>query len=162
MTDLSRLSIPAYAVCTWLVVFTAVDALLTALPLSPSMAVWRYSLGSHLMQYMLSPMIGVFLALVISTVLEHQGVLRAVSFLSGLAGVGLLMFSVVFIMDSLALRGAEQQGVIPPFSLRWGVVMMKLSLSVLVAGAVFRSARAVGKSMTGGHQVSSVLRGTGA
>lgn len=143
MTHLSRLSVPAYAVCLWLVLFTGVDAVLMALPASPTDPVWRHAVANVVTQHMLAPIMGVFLALVLGAAFEQTMPLRAVVAVSGLAGLGLVILLAVFLRDSIGLRGVESEAPFPLFSLRWAVIVVKLVFSLVIAGALFHAARAL-------------------
>lgn len=143
MPHLSRLALPTYAVCLWLVLFSAIDAALLTLPLSPTMAMWRYGLARLVNLYLLSPMIGIFLALVLAVVFEHSRVLKAVSMISGLAAIIMLVLTIVYFVDSFAMRGVEQQGLIPPFTGRWALDLVKLIFGAGLFGVFATAARAL-------------------
>lgn len=141
MRRLSRLSLPGYAVCAWLLFFPLLDVFALAIPPAPTQVEWRYSLTELLSRSLMTPMLGAFGMALLASYFEHAGVRRLVGLLASIGAVLLVALLAAFAVDSLGLRGAERAGLVPVFSGPWLAAFVKLLLATVVLGLVARSAR---------------------
>lgn len=138
---LSRLAPPGYAVCLWLVVFPFVDAFALALPPAPMQAEWRYSLTELLSRSLMTPMLGAFGWVVLSSVFEHEGMRRLMATLAGLGAAVLVLLLGLFALDSVALLGVTRRGLAPVFGGPWIAAVVKLTLAIGVLLLLARTGR---------------------
>lgn len=142
MRRLSPLALPGYAVCLWLLIFPAVDVLAVALPLSPTMPEWRYSLVEVTSRSLMTPMLGMFGILILASVFEHEGALRGLRILAWAAAVMFVMAMGSFVVDSMGLRGEVRRGMAPVFGGPWFAALAKLLLSIFILVMIARGAGA--------------------
>jgi hypothetical protein len=136
----------------WLVVFSVVDVLALALPLSPTMPEWRYSLIEVMSRSLMTPMLGLFGILLLASVFNHEGMLRALRVLAWI-GAGLLVVALgIFIVDSMGLRGEVRRGMAPVFGGAWFAADAKIVLSILILALVARGTRDASSAEVGGER----------
>ena len=149
MPSVRRLALPGYAVCMWLVFFPLIDALSLAIPLAPAVAEWRYSLTVLLSQTMMTPLVGLFVGLILAAVFDHKGLHKLLAGLSVIGVLGLLVGIAVFMKDSSALQGVERQGLMPAFSMAWTVAFAKLLFATVFLSVTGWTARALASDEAG-------------
>jgi hypothetical protein len=134
MTRLSRIALPGYAVCAWLMLFPLVDALLLTFPLTPSLDRWRYSGAVVLSRSLMTPCLGLVLAFALAIALDHERMQRAIKVVSGAMTAMIVLVTGVFLKDSIGLggRAAPASGLAAPFGAGWALSLMKLLFFILV------------------------------
>jgi len=101
-----RLGKAAYFVAFVLVATSALDYATTIWPLRPADVSWRYGAVGILSGFLLTPLLGVLVALVIATVLDHPGTLKVLAILSGITGIVGLLLLLGFALDAIQMYQA--------------------------------------------------------
>lgn len=141
MPRLSRLAVPGYAVCLWLMLFPLLDALALAIPPAPTQVEWRYSLTELLSRSLMTPMLGTFGILILSSTFEHDGMRRFIGWASWAGSAVVVGLLAMFMVDSMGLRAGVREGLFPVFSGPWFGASAKLSLALVILVLVARGAR---------------------
>lgn len=109
MRNLKRLAYPAYILAVVLVSFPLLDMLGAVWPLEPGEVVWRFSAVGVLNRVVLTPLLGVLIAMAAAVLLEHGAVLRTLAVLCAMACVGFMGALSIFVLDA-----SEMQVLIAP------------------------------------------------
>ncbi len=147
MRRYSALALPGYAVALWLIVFPLVDLITLALPLSPTIVEWRYSLTELLSRSLMTPVLGVFVAMVLATTFRHRRAASALRVIAAAGAVALLSLLLVFMVDSIGLRGGElRRGLAPLFGGAWLAAVGKVTLALTTLALLARVAGTASES----------------
>ena len=101
---MKRLSSATYFLAAVLVVVPAVDLITNVLPLTPSSVAWRYGTVGLLSGFLLTPLLGIFLACWTAHLMEHQRIQKILAVLNGVSGGVLLLLVLLFTLDAVQLR----------------------------------------------------------
>jgi hypothetical protein len=110
MRATDRLVPPAYGLATLLVLVPILDVLLQVWPLDPTEASWRFGAIGILSRSLLTPLLGLLLAMGTAAAAGHRPALRLTGALSGLLAFGLIGVGAVFALDGLELRAVVAPG----------------------------------------------------
>lgn len=94
-----------YPVAALLVLVPTIEVTAGAWPFQPSELSWRFGVGGIALKTVVTPLLGLLLAMVAGALLEHRRAVRALSVLCFLAALGTTMVAVFFALDFLQLRG---------------------------------------------------------
>lgn len=130
---LRALASPCYLMALLLVLFPLTDALSTVWPLRPGEFQWRFGAVGLFSQALMTPLLGLVLALVTAFVLEHRAVLRTLSVLAALGGVLLLVVLAGFALDAAQMRGQVRPELKSNFDVASIAAAMKLLLAAILA-----------------------------
>jgi hypothetical protein len=97
---------PLYFVALLLIGLPLLDFVGSALPLRLGSIEWRFGAFGVLSGFLLTPMLGVLVAIGAATVLGHQRVVRAIGIVSVVVGIVLVAALTLFLLDAIQLRGA--------------------------------------------------------
>jgi chromate transport protein ChrA len=95
---------PMYAVAFLLVAFPLVDFLQSIRGFQPGNLQWRFATVGLLSGVLLTPILGVIVAMVVAAIRGHALVQRLLAILNLLAAVVLLVLLIGFVLDLLQLR----------------------------------------------------------
>lgn len=145
MRDAPRMAMPAYALALLLVLVPAMDLSMQLWPLDPGQPSWRFGAVGMVSRGVLTPMLGLFLALATATFAGHVRTGRTLSVLSGLLALAVLGLVAVFALDGLQIRSMVTSETQRRFEATSLVALMKLGMVsvILLAYAFFgwRAAR---------------------
>ncbi len=102
-TATRALALPAHALAFLLVVLPFVDFLANVYPPRFDELRWRYGAAGLFSGFLLTPLLGLFLAGVASAVAEQRRTLRVLGWLAAVGAVALLALTVLFGLDVLQL-----------------------------------------------------------
>jgi hypothetical protein len=108
---LKRLAAPAYFVAALLVVLPILDFLTNVWPPQPGHAVWRYGSAGLFTGFVLTPLLGVLVALGVAAVAEHGRALTVLGITSVVVAVLFVLLTGLFVLDGLQVRAS-----VPPQS----------------------------------------------
>lgn len=114
-----------YFLAVALVVIPLFEGLSQIFPLSPTAVRWRYGLVGYIGNSLPLPLLGWVMAVVGSAFLGHRRVLKALSVLSLLLVVGIIVSLGFFFLDALELRGSVN----PELKRAFDSASMKAALS---------------------------------
>lgn len=95
---------PAYLVAVLLIAIPIADTVLAVMPLRPSDVAWRFGALGLGGQAVLTPLLGVLLALVTAAVLGHRPGLRVVQVVACMAALIFVAAGGLFVLDALQTR----------------------------------------------------------
>jgi hypothetical protein len=104
MRQLRNLKTPGYFVAALFVLFPIYDFFVTVWPLQFGNVRWRVAVAGQIGASVMTMLLGLFLALAVSYVMDQPRVQRALAAVSGLFAAGLLVTLVLFALDWLQLR----------------------------------------------------------
>lgn len=99
------LALPGYLIAILMIVVPVVETALGVLPLRMSEVSWRFGAVGLMSRATLTPIIALFGALVLSTVLEQRNVQRTIGFVAAILGVILLAVALLFTIDAIQMAG---------------------------------------------------------
>jgi len=100
----SRLAWPVYVTAVTLIILPLIDLFANVWPLAPGEAAWRYGALGLFSGFLLTPLLG-FLMLVLMTAYQgHVGALRTGSWISLVGAAACLSCAVLFAFDVLQVR----------------------------------------------------------
>lgn len=126
-----------YPVAALLVLVPTIEVTAGAWPFQPSELSWRFGVGGIALKTVVTPLLGVLLAMVAGALLEQRRVVRSLSVLCFVAALGTAMVAVFFALDFLQLRG-----MVDP-RMRQGMTVAS-GTALLMAGLVAPAALALG------------------
>ena len=133
MSQLRRLSLPAYFVCLALLLLPLADVLTTLFPWQFGDARWRFGAVGLVSNALLLPMAGLLIALAAARVAEHGRMRVAIGVVSAAAATLCLVALVLFGLDALQTRAAVR----PEMRTSFNVASITAALKTLVAGVTF-------------------------
>src|SRR6185436_14060598 len=95
-----------YLVALLLVLGPLLDAVVRTWPMRLGDERWRYGTTGILLNTLTTPLLGVFMAMVIAAALEHRRTLRVIAGVTLVAGVTVLAAIAAFGLDYLQLRAS--------------------------------------------------------
>jgi hypothetical protein len=138
-----HLAWPLYLTGLMVVVFPAVEFVLTVWPLSPGVLSWRYGTVGLLSRSIMTPMVGLAIILATATLLERTWVQRAVSVLGFVGAAALLLALGLFALDLLQFRNQVRPAAKTAFDVSSVMAVMKLFAGAVVLLAFGVSGRAM-------------------
>jgi hypothetical protein len=103
---LSRLAWPVYFVAATLIVLPLVDLVANVWPLAPAEAAWRYGALGLFSGFLLTPLLGFLMAVLMAAYQGHAVMLRISAWVSLVAAVACLACVVLFALDVLQVRAS--------------------------------------------------------
>lgn len=149
-TKLERVAGPMYFLCFLFLALPFMDYVMNVWPLQPGQVNWRYGAFGLAGGFLLTPLLGFVLLAATGFFLGHRRTLAITALLSAICGLGLILLSMSFVLDSLQIRSsvsAAQKGVFDA-----GVVKALIKdltgalLCVWVAMVSFRGSRGMAVS----------------
>jgi hypothetical protein len=99
------LALPGYFIAILMIVVPVVETALGVLPLRMSEVSWRFGAVGLMSRAALTPVIALFGALVLATVLEQRRAQRIIGFIAAILGVLLLGIVLLFTIDGIQMSG---------------------------------------------------------
>lgn len=127
------LGISAYGVAVLLVFFPLLDSLLTVWPLQLGNVTWRFGAAGLFSRALMTPILGILLALATALAFQHRVVLRLASVLSALGAFGMVALAAVFVLDAAQARTQVVEAAASSFRISYLVAVMKYSLAALLS-----------------------------
>lgn len=104
-TTMRRLAVALYLIAALFLLTPVLDFVASVWPLRIHDIQWRFATGGLLSGYLLTPLLGVLLAMIAAALLEHRVVQRSLAIVSIVVAVALVGVMGVFTLDVLQLRG---------------------------------------------------------
>ena len=102
------LEAPLYFVALLLIATPAIDFLTSVLPLRPSNIEWRFATVGLLSGFVLTPLLGIVLAMLVALSAGHSRFQRVVAVMNAVLAVAFTITLVFFLLDIVQLRSAVQ------------------------------------------------------
>jgi hypothetical protein len=100
-----RIAVALYLIAALFLLTPVLDFVASVWPLRIHDIQWRFATGGLLSGYLLTPLLGLLLAMIAAALVEHRGVQRSLGVLSIVVAVALIGIMGVFTLDVLQLRG---------------------------------------------------------
>ena len=104
--DESGLIVPLYLIALLLVGIPALDFVTGVLPLRLDDIQWRFATVGLLSGFLLTPLMGIAFALVVSSYSDHITLQRIIAIVCAVLAVLLALMLVLFVLDAIQLRAA--------------------------------------------------------
>lgn len=134
------------------------ETLMVALPIRLSQVGWRFGTIGLLSRALMTPLLGVLLALGIALLLEHRAMLRVLMVATGVGAFVLAAMIGLFLMDGLQMRVQIPVEARPAFDLATLSSALKHGAAVVVLGIFSWSARRGGRDEVVVRQQREIAR----
>lgn len=128
---IQRAAGPIYFLAFLYLFLSLVDYLAYIWPLTPGQVNWRYGAIGLVGGFLLTPLMGLVLLLLVAGYLEHRGVRVLTGVLSGTLAIILLLGTMLFLLDALQMRGTIAEAARPSFDGTTAKAVLKM-----VSGAI--------------------------
>jgi hypothetical protein len=128
-----RIALPAYLVALLVFLFPLVDTAMSVWPPQPGEVPWRFGAAGFYSRALITPILGVLIALAVALHLDHRRVLRGIAIASAVAVVVLIGVIGTFMLDALEMRAQVALARRSAFDVASGVALMKYLAGTLVA-----------------------------
>ena len=156
-TDVRWLAPVAYLLALYLVITPLLEALTLVLPVRPGEVGWRFGAMGIAFNTLVTPLLGLFLAMLAAAVLGNRRMLRGLSVASYTATVVLALGLVLFVLDYLQSRAgvvAERQNAVDIVS--WKAVFLG-ALGMIVAGRLGRAGWNASRSVAKDRKTETIM-----
>jgi hypothetical protein len=151
---------PLYVIALLLIATPVLDFVSAVVPFRMDNIEWRFATVGLLSGFLLTPVLGIVLALLVADTLGHDLVKRLIGFL--LIGIGVLFAAVLvfFLLDILQLRSVVQEESKAQFvSAAWKAVAKHLLFVVVMAWLGWRIVRLPRPAVAQGKRPAAVMIG---
>jgi hypothetical protein len=159
---LQAIGAPLYLVAVLLVVVPTADSLFTVLPLQLGEPGWRFGATGLLTRAFLTPLLGLLIATLFAALAEQRRVLGALSWLSGIAALGLVLALVLFCLDAIQLRAGTRVELRASFQAASVLAAAKILLAAVACGllslGIARMLRGTRSARNGTHEEQGLVR----
>ncbi len=138
-----RISGSLYLISALLVLLPMVDFATSIVPYLPGSTKWRFASSSLFAGFLLTPLLGIALAMLVAGLMQHRFVLRWIGILSVLAAVVLVGICALLALDVVELRATVESDVKMAIILSGGRAILKnliMAGSLVFIGLACRSA----------------------
>jgi hypothetical protein len=150
----------AYMVAAFTIVIPLLETVLQIWPIRPSTAQWRFGAVGIFSRALMTPFLGLLIALGTAHYLEHRRVVRTASILSALFALALAAVVVIFGLDALESRALVRPEVRPGFDAATILAVLKYAWAIvafmIVAVGGWKASRLRGSS---NHPSAPILAG---
>lgn len=126
------LAAPFYAFAVLLVATPTIDFVTSIFPMQLRSPQWRFASAGLLSGYLLTPMLGIAIAMTVSAIRGQAGVQRFLSVVNLLLALLLLVLLVSFVLDVMQLNGVVPADGIRAFHAAAAKAVFKYATSILV------------------------------
>lgn len=100
---------PLYFIAALLIATPLMDFASSVLPLRAASLEWRFASVGLLSGFLLTPLLGVIVALAVAVYADHVGFVRVLSILNAVVAVLFIVVLVLFVLDIIQLRSVVQE-----------------------------------------------------
>jgi hypothetical protein len=95
---------PGYLIAASLIFIPLLDTMISALPLRPGAVDWRFGAIGLFSRATMTPLLGLFIVLLLATYFEQHRVIRVASILCGVLALVIVASVILFGLDALQMR----------------------------------------------------------
>lgn len=128
-----KISGALYLTSALLVLVPLVDFLSSIVPYLPASTKWRFASSSLFSGFVLTPLLGIALAIMVAGLMQHRFVLRWISIISFLAALALFAIAALLALDVIELRATADAEVKMAIVMSGGRAIFK---NLLMAGSL--------------------------
>ena len=140
-----KISGALYLTSVLLILIPIVDFVTSIVPYLPGSSKWRFASSALFAGFLLTPLLGVAMAMIVAGLMNHRFVLRWIGILSLVVAVGLVVACALLALDIIELRSTaepEVQGALVLTGVRAIFKNLVMSGSLVYIGLACRSASA--------------------
>lgn len=126
----------AYPVGALLVLVPCIEVATGSWPFQTSELSWRFGVAGIMLKTVVTPILGILVAMAAAAFLEHRRTLRALSVVALVVSVGTLLVAAMFSMDFLQLRAMIAPAQRPGMTVAAGTALLMAALAVPAAAAL--------------------------
>jgi hypothetical protein len=126
----------AYLMCAYVCAIPLVEAAFSASPTQAGVVAWRFGATGLFAQALMTPLLGLSVALGVSVYFHHRRTLQTLAVVSGFGAMATLVVVPLFTLDALELRGAIDGGARARFDITTLMTLSRLILAVLLGAAL--------------------------
>ncbi len=141
------LTFSGYLMALYLCSVPLAETLIAAWPLQLGDPGWRYGATGLFSQALMTPLLGLLLAVCLAVYLQHRVLSLALAVVSGL--VALLTIAVIplFLLDAIQMRARVGDGATAAFDVATVFALLKMGATVLMGFAMALGARSAARAM---------------
>lgn len=136
-----------YLMALYLVTVPLAETLIAVWPLQVGDAAWRYGATGLLSQALMTPLLGLLLAVGLAVYAEHRALSRALAVISGVCAVFIIVVIPLFLLDMLEMRGQVVDEATRAFDVATVFALLKMGATVLMGFAMALGARSAARVM---------------
>lgn len=130
------LTVAGYLLALYLVLVPLFETTIAIWPFGIGDRQWRFGAVGLYTGAMMTPLLGLLIALVIALYVRNRGMIRAIVVVGGAAAAVTLLSIPVFLMDAVQLRGDVDANSVTAVNVAMGSAIFKMILAILICGAV--------------------------
>ena len=142
-----HLTFGGYLMALYLITVPLAETLIGVWPLQLGDAAWRYGATGLLSQALMTPLLGLLLAVYLAVYVQHRALSWALAVVSGLVAVFMIAVIPLFLLDMLEMRAQVGDAVTAAFDVATGFALLKMGAAVLVCFVMARGARSAAQGM---------------
>lgn len=128
------LTLAAYLLAAMLVLIPFMDLLVAILPFRPASVTWRYASAGSFSRALLTPLLGLLLATVAGTFLEHRRALRTTAAVAAALTLLVLIVAARFLLDASTMSAGAPAEASGPLALGTASVLVKMISAAVLGG----------------------------
>jgi hypothetical protein len=132
--NVRRLAGPAYLIAALMVFIPIMDLFSNMVPIRPGDPAWRYGVIGLGSGFLLTPMLGMVLAVLISVVVNQDKVARAIGWVNLGGAILLVPLGGLFLLDAIQVRGAVLPDALPGFDIGVVKAVVKFGTAIVAFG----------------------------
>lgn len=138
MDELNRRPVlmAVYPVAALLALVPTIEVTAGAWPFQPGELSWRFGVGGIVLKTLVTPLLGILLAMVAGVALEHRRTVRALGVLCLVAAVGTVLVAATFTLDFLQLRAIVEPRMRSGMTVASGTALLMAALIAPAAAAL--------------------------
>jgi hypothetical protein len=138
MDELNRrpVLLAVYPVAALLVLVPTIEVTAGAWPFQPDELSWRFGVGGIVLKTLVTPLLGIMLAMVAGVALEHRRAVRALAVLCLVVALGTVLVTAMFTLDFLQLRAIVEPRMKGGMTVASGTALMMAALIAPAAAAL--------------------------
>lgn len=162
---LQAFSPAAFLLALMLIVFPISEVVVSAWPARPAELAWRFGAMGYLSRALMTPMLGLGIAVFWASFSRNRTLLLSLTVLALLSALFLMVIAVLFILDSVQLRGQLEAELQAPYAVTTIQALVKFGFAsvtmLLLAFGLHRNRRLLKPTSSHAASKASVVFGKG-
>lgn len=130
------LTVAGYLLALYLIFVPLFETTIAVWPLGVGDRQWRYGAVGLYTQTMMTPLLGLLIALGIALYVRNRGMIRAIAVVGGAAAAVTLLSIPIFLIDAVQIRGDVDANAVTAVNVTTGFAVFKMILAILIGGGV--------------------------
>ncbi len=141
------LTLGGYLVTLYLVTVPLAETLIAVWPLQLGDASWRYGAVGLFSQALMTPLLGLLLAVCLALYVQHRVMLRALAVVSGLGALLTIAVIALFLLDAIEMRARLVDAATGAFDVATVFALLKMGATALTGFAMALGAMSAARAM---------------